>query len=77
MISTRRHSACSIKRTVSFDGVIPVYHLYYGAKNGDPSTIVTTFLFKKPGICGKRGTNQSKIIQLPSRLVRPTSESIE
>jgi glyoxalase family protein len=54
----------SIKRTVLFDGVIPVYHLYYGAKNGDPSTIVTTFPFKKPGIYGKRGTNQSKIIQL-------------
>lgn len=54
----------SIKRTVLFDGVIPVYHLYYGAKNGDASTIVTTFPFKKPGIYGKRGTNQSKIIQL-------------
>ncbi|MFN7089345.1 MAG: glyoxalase [Allorhizobium sp.] len=54
----------SIKRTVLFDGTIPVYHLYYGAKSGDPSTIVTTFPFKKPGIYGKRGTNQSKIIQL-------------
>lgn len=54
----------SIKRTVLFDGVIPVYHLYYGARSGDPSTIVTTFPFKKPGIFGKRGTNQSKIIQL-------------
>jgi catechol 2,3-dioxygenase-like lactoylglutathione lyase family enzyme len=54
----------SIKRTVPFDGTIPVYHLYFGAQNGDPSTIVTTFPFKKPGIYGKRGTNQSKIIQL-------------
>lgn len=54
----------SVKRTVLFDGVIPVYHLYYGSKNGDPSTIVTTFPFRKPGIFGKRGTNQSKIIQL-------------
>lgn len=54
----------SIKRTVLFDGVIPVYHLYYGARNGDPSTIVTTFPFRRPGIYGRRGTNQSKIIQL-------------
>ena len=29
----------SIKRTVLFDGTIPVYHLYYGAKSGDPSTV--------------------------------------
>ena len=54
----------SIKRTVLFDGKIPVYHLYYGSKNGDPSTIVTSFPFRKPGIMGKRGTNQSKVIQL-------------
>ena len=54
----------SIKKTVLFDGTIPVYHLYYGSRNGDPSTIVTSFPFRKPGIMGKRGTNQSKVIQL-------------
>lgn len=53
----------SVKRTVLFDGVLPVYHLYYGAKNGEASTIITTFPFRKPGIFGRRGTNQSKIIQ--------------
>ena len=53
----------SVKRTVLFDGRIPVYHLYYGAPQGDPSTIITTFPFRKPGIFGKRGTNQTKIIQ--------------
>lgn len=52
----------SVKRTVLFDGVLPVYHLYYGAKNGDASTIITTFPFKKPGIFGRRGSNQSKIV---------------
>ncbi|MBS1302749.1 VOC family protein [Loktanella sp. SALINAS62] len=52
----------SVKRTVLFDGVLPVYHLYYGAKNGDASTIITTFPFKKPGIYGRRGSNQSKIV---------------
>lgn len=54
----------SIKRTVLFDGVLPVYHLYYGGKNGDASTIFTTFPFRKPGVYGRRGTNQSKIIQM-------------
>lgn len=52
----------SVKRTVLFDGVIPVYHLYYGSPNGDASTIITTFPFKKPGIYGRRGTNQSRTI---------------
>ena len=53
----------SIKRTVLFDGVLPVYHLYYGSKSGDASTIFTSFPFRKPGVYGRRGTNQSKIIQ--------------
>ncbi|WP_339757485.1 glyoxalase [uncultured Hoeflea sp.] len=53
----------SVKRTVLFDGTIPVYHLYYGAKNGDESTIITTFPFRKPGVYGRRGTNQSKVVQ--------------
>ena len=54
----------SVKKTVLFDGTTPVYHLYYGNEAGDPSTIVTTFPFRKPGVFGKRGTNQSKVIQL-------------
>ncbi|NDV02399.1 VOC family protein [Pseudoroseicyclus tamaricis] len=53
----------SVKRTVLFDGVLPVYHLYYGSKNGDESTIITTFPFRKPGVYGRRGTNQSKFVQ--------------
>ena len=53
----------SVKRTVLFDGTIPVYHLYYGSRSGEASTIITTFPFRKPGIFGRRGTNQSKIIQ--------------
>lgn len=52
----------SVKRTVLFDGVLPVYHLYYGSPNGDASTIITTFPFRKPGVYGRRGTNQSRAI---------------
>ena len=54
----------SVKRTVLFDGTIPVYHLYYGSRNGDASTIITTFPFRKPGVYGRRGTNQSRTIML-------------
>lgn len=52
----------SVKRTVLFDGTLPVYHLYYGSRSGDASTIITTFPFKKPGIYGRRGTNQTRTI---------------
>jgi glyoxalase family protein len=52
----------SVKRTVLFDGTIPVYHLYYGSRSGEASTIITTFPFRKPAVFGKRGTNQSKVI---------------
>lgn len=52
----------SVKRTVLFDGAIPVYHLYYGSPTGDASTIITTFPFRKPGVFGRRGTNQSRTI---------------
>ena len=52
----------SVKRTVLFDGTIPVYHLYYGSRDGDASTIITTFPFRKPGVYGRRGTNQTRTI---------------
>ena len=42
----------SVKRTVLFDGVLPVYHLYYGSPDGDASTIITTFPFRRPGVYG-------------------------
>ncbi len=54
----------SIKKTVLFDGQLPIYHLYYGNETGDPSTVITTFPFRKLGVYGKRGSNQTKIIQL-------------
>ncbi len=66
----------SIKRTVLFDGTIPVYHLYYGAKSGDPSTIVTTtFPFKKPGITASAAPTSRRSSSFRSRSARPTSGS--
>jgi glyoxalase family protein len=57
-----------IKRTVLFDGKVPVYHLYYSNQNGDPGSIVTTFPFHQAGIFGRRGTNQARevLLSVPS-----------
>jgi glyoxalase family protein len=56
-----------IKRTVLFDGRRPIYHLYYGNANGDPSSVITTFPFAQSGVFGKRGTNQGRevLISVP------------
>lgn len=57
-----------IKRTVLFDGSLPVYHLYYSNANGDPSSVVTTFPWAKQGRTGKPGTNQARevLLSVPS-----------
>jgi len=53
-----------IKRTVLFDGSLPIYHLYYSNANGDPSSVVTTFPWEQQGVFGRRGTNQSREVLL-------------
>ncbi|WP_433286949.1 VOC family protein [Pseudonocardia sp. CA-142604] len=53
-----------IKRTVLFDGKIPIYHLYYSNADGDPSAVLTTFPFAQAGIRGRRGTNQAREVLL-------------
>ncbi len=54
----------SIKKTVLFDGEIPIYHLYYGNEAGDGSTLLTSFPYRQAGWLGKRGTNQAKQLNL-------------
>ena len=54
----------SVKKTVLFDGEIPIYHLYYGNGLGDPSTLLTAFPYRQAGWMGKRGTNQAKCLNL-------------
>ena len=54
----------SVKKTVLFDGEIPIYHLYYGNGAGDASTILTAFPYRQAGWMGKRGTNQLRTILL-------------
>jgi glyoxalase family protein len=49
-----------IKKTVLFDGGLPIYHLYYSNAAGDPSSVITTFPWKQAGLVGRRGTNQAR-----------------
>src|SRR6201995_5901322 len=53
-----------VKKTVLFDGEIPIYHLYYGNRVGDVSTILTAFPYRQAGWMGKRGTNQMRTLLL-------------
>ncbi|MEV0057718.1 ring-cleaving dioxygenase [Saccharopolyspora shandongensis] len=53
-----------VKKTVLFDGSIPVYHLYYSNADGDPSAVLTTFPFSQAGVLGRRGTNQAREVLL-------------
>jgi glyoxalase family protein len=54
----------SVKKTVLFDGEIPIYHLYYGNRVGDVSTLLTAFPYRQAGWIGRRGTNQLKSLDL-------------
>ena len=54
----------SVKKTVLFDGEIPIYHLYYGNGDGDLSTLLTSFPYRQAGWMGTRGTNQAKRLNL-------------
>src|SRR4051812_23936742 len=51
-----------IKQTVLFDGMNPVYHLYYGNALAEPGTVMTTLPFRKIGYKGYRGSGQVKAV---------------
>lgn len=54
----------SVKKTVLFDGELPIYHLYYGNRLGDGSTVLTSFPYRQAGWMGRRGSNQLKSVNL-------------
>src|SRR3954465_16010350 len=54
----------SVKKTVLFDGEIPIYHLYYANRVGDATTILTAFPYRQAGGVGKRGTTRPKSVTL-------------
>lgn len=47
-----------VKRTLFYDGAVPVYHLYYGNDDGEESTLLTTFPVAHLGVKGKPGSGQ-------------------
>lgn len=53
-----------VKKTVLFDGTLPIYHLYYGNTMGDESTLLTAFPFRQAGLMGRPGSNQMKVLNL-------------
>lgn len=57
-----------IKQTVLFDGVAPIYHLYYANKNAEVGTVMTTFPFKQAGLVGRKGSGQihSTVYSVPA-----------
>jgi glyoxalase family protein len=54
----------SVKKTALYDGVVPVYHLYYGNDLGEESTLVTCFPMRQSGRLGRRGSGQVKSLAL-------------
>lgn len=54
----------SVKKTVLFDGEIPVYHLYYANSRGDAGTVLTSFPYRQAGWMGRRGSNQTRRLNL-------------
>jgi glyoxalase family protein len=49
-----------IKKTVLYDGSVPIYHLYYGNAHGDAGAIITVFPMRQLGLMGRAGSNQVK-----------------
>ncbi|MGE0482673.1 MAG: glyoxalase [Gammaproteobacteria bacterium] len=54
----------SIKKTLLYDGKVPIYHFYYSNAAGEPSAIVTSFPMRHTGLKGRRGGNQIKTLML-------------
>ncbi len=48
----------SVKKTLLYDGQMPIYHLYYGNDMGEESSLVTSFPLKHTGAKAQRGSGQ-------------------
>ncbi len=47
-----------VKRTLFYDGAVPVYHFYYGNDHGNEGTLLTTFPLEHLGVNGVEGVGQ-------------------
>jgi catechol 2,3-dioxygenase-like lactoylglutathione lyase family enzyme len=50
-----------VKRTLLYDGGVPIFHLYFGNETGDPGTLTTVFPFRQDGRKAKRGAGQIEL----------------
>jgi hydroquinone 1,2-dioxygenase/2,6-dichloro-p-hydroquinone 1,2-dioxygenase/glyoxalase family protein len=51
-----------MKRTLLYDGVEPIYHLYFGDEMGTPGNLTTTFPWRRTGRKARAGTGQIGVI---------------
>ncbi len=54
----------SVKKTLFYDGKVPIYHLYYGNDQGAESSLVTTFPVAHTGVKGRKGSGQIACLSL-------------
>jgi len=54
----------NVKKTLLYDGRIPIYHLYYGNASGQESTLITCFPMKQDGRLGRFGSGQVRSVNL-------------
>lgn len=47
-----------VKRTLFYDGNVPIYHLYFSDELGTPGTVMTTFPVRRAGLKGRKGSGQ-------------------
>jgi len=47
-----------VKKTLLYDGQVPIYHLYYGNDRGDESSLVTSFPMGHTGLKARPGSGQ-------------------
>jgi glyoxalase family protein len=53
-----------VKRTLFYDGSMPVYHFYYGNDMGEEGTLLTTFPLAHTGVNAIEGTGQVRHVDL-------------
>jgi glyoxalase family protein len=54
----------NVKKTLLYDGKVPIYHLYYGNDVGTESTLITCFPMRQEGRMGRPGSGQVKTVSL-------------
>lgn len=53
-----------VKKTLFYDGQVPIYHLYYGNDQGNESSLVTSFPMQHTGLKARPGSGQISRLSL-------------